>query len=180
MPYQTDRNLSDRYLSSIARIIKQYCVHVTIASDEEDWTHGTDLQVVVDYERIGVTVRRNTGGKYENEILFRASKSSGVKTELAKMLDGYPDAKFYGILGPEDRIDHWLLVDLRALRAAIQNNEDGAFKWGYKSNRDGQTSFAWFDISTFPQNVIIAQSESMTPTMERLRHKVLSMATALV
>ncbi len=70
---------------------------------------------------------------------------------------------FYGHAGPDGRtILNWLLIDLRAFRAAlIRHKTAGSFlHMGDKRNADG-TCFEWFDIRSFPKEppLVVAKGE---------------------
>lgn len=161
MSYADDRAWSDAYLPTVRAIVGPHLL--VPAPIERDIKEASDL-IVLRARDMTIAVRLRRPGyadQYPNQFTIRAHRSSGAKTELAKINEGWGDWFFYGHTSATDIVS-WLLIDLHWLRAAfirqasILHFPDNRVS-GIKHNGDG-TQFFWFDASRLPSNVIIASS----------------------
>ncbi|MGY8665701.1 hypothetical protein Q3C01_25535 [Bradyrhizobium sp. UFLA05-109] len=164
MPYETDRQTSDRFLPEVKRLISPYLLDAT--PDFIDQKQAADLMTVLGRDiRIGVRVRAfGYAERYPHQFTLRCQRDTGTETELSKIINGWGDWFFYGhAASPEGlEISPWWLIDLAAFRAAlIREARNGTeLRHGDGSNGDG-THFKWFDVRSFPPHppLLIASSE---------------------
>lgn len=135
MTYQTDRHWSDQFIPEIVNILEnnaKYLLKIRVSSEDKDKTEATDLQLKVDSGDIAVRVLREK--KYET-LTIRAYRSSGAKTELQKIKEGYCRWYFFGWC-KDDKLSEWIIIDLDKLRESGLLDE-------YKTimNKDGTTGF---------------------------------------
>lgn len=129
---------SDGYLPEVRRILLQnaaYLFNVEVASFALDVKQATDmLLTVTGRKHIAVRLRRST--YFQRDLTIRASRSSGVKTELDKIRSGYGDIYLYGWT-LDMQIQEWMLVDLHRLRKSGLLET----RWPFIGNTDHTTSF---------------------------------------
>lgn len=150
--YQDDRTWSDCYIPAIKSIVGP---HLLVQSpDEIDREQAADL-IVLTARGLTVACRVRRPGyaqQFGYEFTIRAARDNGIRTELAKIVDGWGDWLFYGHARDTDEpeIEHWMIVSLSSFRAHLMRrwNPGMALKCGNKSNRDG-TWFKWFDVRSF-------------------------------
>lgn len=128
---------------------------------EDDARHGTDLIVLtLEAKRIAVRLRHADQARYAGEFTLRSSRPSGVKTELAKVVEGWGDYLFYGFEDADDPfgLSRWLLGDLKVFRLWF-SEELGSQKrrWVVKDNADGSSSFHAFRVCDLPGEFVIAR-----------------------
>ncbi|MEM1156002.1 MAG: hypothetical protein AAGI44_17845 [Pseudomonadota bacterium] len=160
--YSVNRSWSDRFLPEIKRIVGAHLLRA--APDPNDWHEATDL-MMLDAKDIRIAARIRRPGyaeRYPNQITIRSHIPSGGRTELNKIVDGKGDWMFYGHANAwQTGIDRWWLIDLSAFRAALIRHSLGGpqIRYGTRKNTDG-TSFAWFDVGSFPADppLIVANS----------------------
>jgi hypothetical protein len=136
--YKRDRAWADTYDVQSKNIIKlmpvAHFMDIDQASVERDMKCATDLVLKVKSGDIAVRLRR-PGCKYR-QLTIRSSRTNGMKTELAKVKEGFAFRYFYGWLNENNIIDEWILVDLDKVRSAgLLDSRDET------PNRDGRTSF---------------------------------------
>lgn len=161
MSYLQNRQWSDHYIPEIKSIVGS---HLLVDSPlEVDRQQATDL-IVINAKNLAIACRVRRPGytdKYPYEFTIRSRTASGATTELQKITNGWGDWMFYGHAAPEPgiKINHWFLINLTSWRAHMIRRNCTAIKCGEKSNLDG-TSFAWFDLSSFPPEppIIVAAS----------------------
>jgi hypothetical protein len=163
--YRIDREWSDQFIPRIKTLVGPLLLQPS--SLQIDRTEAADLIILVAKDlRIAARVRRaGYAAQYPWQFTVRSFRESGEKTELSKIIDGWGDWFFYGHHwagrepdrnGPEIR--PWWLIDLHAFRAAlIRDRKELLIKTGTMENGDG-TSFRWFDIRSFPKNILIETS----------------------
>lgn len=164
MTWQADKRWSDRFLFEIKGILGQHLIGEP--PQEEDAERNTDLIVLrMEAVRIGCRVRRHEFlAKYPGEFTIRASRPSGNKTELAKIIEGWGNYFFYGFCDEaEEALAAWTLLDLNAFRlwhscrlVALGGNRPGSTR----RNRDGSSGFYVFRWADMPPGSIVASNES--------------------
>lgn len=140
---QRDLEFSDSHLDQIEEILRQCAsemLNVNQATIEQDLKKATDL-IVTTQGAVAVRVRRPNVRHRYRELTIRAFRTSGTKTELEKIKEGYADFYLYCWTDTNDRIADWILVDLNHLRATDLLYLEGHEKW----NRDHRTSFYWLE-----------------------------------
>lgn len=155
MSYETDRQWGDILIGEAVKLIAKRII--VPADAKRDMHEATDL-VVLHTADGGIAFRsRRSGyeGRFGNEFTIRYSKASGVKTEFAKIMDGYAKWMFYGHT-KEERFTRWMLLDLDVFRALLEDVDHDLFTIIH--NKDG-SSFAVFDIDDFHPDFVIDQSE---------------------
>jgi len=157
--WQSDKRWADRFMDEIKPVLGFYFIGP--ANEEEDQFRNTDLVVLkMNAIRIACRIRRNEFlQKYANEFTIRAGRPSGVKTELAKIIEGWGDYLFYGFANQsETSLDAWILGDLTAFRAwytrAIIHSK-GQVPGSFHVNPDKSSSFFAFDLDDMPENFIV-------------------------
>jgi len=161
MNYEDDREWSDKSISIIKQKVGPLLLNVS--SFKQDAIENTDLIVLcADKLKIACRVRRfGYALDYPNQITIRNHRTSGSKTELDKIKDGFGDWMFYGHATKDDLdIKPWWIIDLNTIRYYSHKPEfKGKIKFDFKNNPDGTTGFIWFDITSFPPEpkLIIAQ-----------------------
>ncbi len=159
MSYQSDRTWTDQFTPAVMQKVGPWLLDV--ASLEVDQKQATDLVLKNDQMSIAVRIRRHGyAERFPGEITVRASRDSGAKTELAKILAGHANRVFYGHQLSPDSIElgDWTFGDLDVFRACHLDGEPKPelnIRWGKKSNWDG-THFNWYDVSTLPPEFLIA------------------------
>lgn len=161
--WKGDKRWSDRFLPQIKGILGQHLIGEPAA--EEDAERNTDLIVLrMEAVRIACRVRRAAYlPRYGCEFTIRAGRPSGVKTELAKVIEGWGDYLFYGFADEaEARLSQWALADLRVFRLAYMRRlagmDAGQVPGMAKANGDGSSSFAVFRWDEFPPGFVIGAS----------------------
>ena len=162
MSYANDREWSDQYLPRVREIVGPLLL--VPAPLERDLTEATDLIVMRARDMtIGVRLRRpGYAGRYPGQFTIRSHRSTGAKTGLKKIVDGWGDWLFYGHANTGGGVPEWVLVDLHALRATfirrptlLHSPDDLAS--GTRGNGDG-TFFMWFQSSLLPKDALVACS----------------------
>jgi hypothetical protein len=157
--WEDDKAWSDRFIPAVGQIIgPRLLVPAPLVLDIRE---ATDLIVLQARDlRIAVRLRRaHYADRYPNQVTIRSSRSSGVKTELAKIYEGWVDWMFYGYAHEiSGRVYPWYLINLRLFIAAIVNNPSLKNTMKEMTNRDG-TRFVAVMLDAFPQNILIAKSD---------------------
>jgi hypothetical protein len=163
------RKWSDRFLPQIQEIVGRFTIGV--ASYDSDVREATDI--VAHSKKIAVRVRQfGFFNKYPEQFTLRAQLDTGTVTELQKIIHGHADWAFYGHADKQEmQVEHWMVLDLHVFRSTLLSdilNKSFKIRWGGKSNGDG-TYFKWFDVRTFPPNLIIGCSVPLPPiTIEQV------------
>ncbi len=172
MSYSTDRGWSDLMCDHIRQIVGPHLLRPTpfvldtkFAADFYVFT-AKDMTIAARVRRPGYADR------YPFEFTLRSCRDNGVKTELAKIIDGWGDWLFYGHATSDDRICGWWLIDLASFRAGIIRHVRGEHKIRFtkKSNGDG-THFIAYDVRTFAPEppLLIARSENFASAFAEIR-----------
>jgi hypothetical protein len=160
--FRRDYRWQREYLPAVKCILGLYLF--AEASWEEDAHHATDLMALkAEPVRVGARVRRYEEAfkpGYSDQFTIRCSRPNGVKTELAKILEGWGDYFFYGFAG-YDRglLCGWMLGDLNVFRHWWQE-EYRAFgipPGERKSNRDESSDFYVYEIAALPRDFLVAR-----------------------
>ncbi len=159
--WQDDKRWSDRFIPQIREIVARHLI--LEAPIEEDQQRNTDLIVLRSSAvRIACRVRRAAyADRYGDEFTIRTRRLYGSKTELAKILEGWGDALFYGFAG-DTSICRWLLGDMNVFRtwysAELQRLPEGCPAGHEQFNRDHSSAFMAFPIHWLPPEFVIARS----------------------
>jgi hypothetical protein len=157
MSYASDRQWADRYIEAAQKILR-FAIpsHLLfpVAPDDLDRQKVTDLIIFsVGGTSIGFRVRRpGYAVQYPHQFTLRLARFNGMETEFSKMLAGMCRLYLYAHAseGAEGVIDQWMLLDVDELRTALAARRDYLIQhrgtaWGETINRDGATSFIWFN-----------------------------------
>ena len=159
MPFDDDYGWQQRLIPHMKQILAQYLI--VEAPFEEDARHNTDL-IVLGLGAVRVACRVRTfdyAKRYPNDFTIRASRPSGVKTELAKIIEGWGDYIFYGFASPsKDNIVAWTLGDLKVFRLWY-NRElyQGRHPGEAGRNSDGSSNFIAFNVNALPGDFVVAR-----------------------
>jgi len=156
--WENGKRWSDRFLPEIKRILGEHLI--SEPPIEEDAVRNTDLTVLkLDAVRIACRVRSNSYlAGYADEFTIRAGRPSGVKSELAKIIEGWGNYFFYGFSDPlGERLSQWILCDLNAFRLwynqyLMRNKGEPPGKNQF--NGDGSSWFVAFKYSDIPGFVL--------------------------
>lgn len=163
MSWQDDKKWSDQFMPDIKAVLGQNLLGD--ASREDDAKHATDLVVLhMKDVRIAVRMRRRRYSEnqhYVGQFTIRTERSSGVKTELAKVIEGWGDYYFYGFEGLQDgRLGVWHLIDLKEFRLGfmrlLAKSERGEFPGERIENADGESSGRGFSYDLFSPDLVVA------------------------
>jgi hypothetical protein len=163
--YAKDRAFSDRYIPAIKQIVGPHLLQE--APLEVDQREATDL-IVMRARAVTIAARVRRPGyaeAYPFEFTIRAARASGVTTELEKIRRHWGEMLFYGHAAEQLTFSLWWLIDLNEFRYALQDNEcRRCLRSGERLNKDGVTSFRWFDLRSFPPHrvsILIASSRPL-------------------
>jgi hypothetical protein len=158
--WQKDKAASDIYLPTIKAILGQ--VLIGEPPIEEDQDRNTDL-IVLRMQAIRIACRVRTHeylGKYSDEFTIRATRPSGRKTELAKIVEGWGDYIFYGFAAPNGTgLAKWAIGDLNVFRlwfSRYMANNNGTIPGRPYNNGDGSSGFRVFKWGDIPYAFNIA------------------------
>lgn len=164
--WQTDKARSDIYLPTIKAIVGQ--IIIGEPPIEEDQERNTDLIVLrMAAVRIACRVRTHEYlGKYAGDFTIRASRPSGFKTELTKIIEGWGDYIFYGFAeqnGPG--LAKWGIGDLKVFRLWFSRyiaSHQGSVPGRLIPNHDNSSDFRVFQWGDLPHDFIIAHGLGAT------------------
>jgi hypothetical protein len=159
--WQADKRRADLCIPQMQGIVGQHLA-VRVAPTEDDAKRNTDLIVLaVDDRQLRVACRvrdyRRYYSKYGHQFTIRASRDSGVKVELAKVLDGWGDYLLYGFADWSSafavpRFVSWTLADLNVFRSHYVLGMGEPVR-----NPDGTAGRA-FNWTDFPGGLVVATS----------------------
>lgn len=163
--YGNDRAWSDQFIPAIKQVVGPLLL--AEAPIDVDRTQATDL-IVMNARNVMIAARVRRPGfadRYPNEFTIRHSRANGVQTELNKIQRGFGDWMVYAHADNGVGLARWMVIDLAAFRYhfALEGWTGGrTVRWGVRSNHDGATAFAWFDVTSFPADppILIGQSHS--------------------
>lgn len=162
MSFAKDFDWQRALIPRIKQILANYLI--CEAPFEEDAKRNTDLIVLkLDTVRVACRLRRfKYAARYGDQFTLRASRPSGVETELQKVLRGWGDYVFYGF-ATEDESDvaAWMLGDLdefrlwhnRALALLPPNRMPGE----EVRNPDGSSTGRAYRINALPEAFLVAR-----------------------
>ena len=160
--YQVDRVWSDAHIEQVKKLIGPYLLEVS--PFKVDTEQASDL-VVLQNKSIKVACRLRRppfAEKYGGQFTIRFHRTNRIKTEFAKIIDGWADWLFYGHVNDEGCIHAWWLLSLDIFRATLIRDPD-SIRCEHKRNRDGTTEFMAYDIASFPSGLVIASSTGNGP-----------------
>lgn len=170
MSYVSDRKWSDQYLQAIRYIVGPKLL--VPSPMEVDMKEAADLIVLRARDMtVACRVRRpGYADRYPWQFTIRGHRDNGMRTELAKISEGWGDWMFYGHAAEDPgAIERWFLIDLHVWRADIQRDAWRAAK--RKPQRHSQslqlipngdgTHFAAFDVRRFPPELVVASSHDV-------------------
>ena len=153
--WELDKRWSDKFLPEIKQLLGLHLIGEP--PQEEDAERNTDLIVLkMEPLRIACRIRRNSyyqNLNYRNEITIREGRPSGVKTELAKIIEGWGDYFFYGFSCPlEKNLVLWRLCDLKIFRLWFMQQlaKNKTIPGMSRQNKDGSSSLRVFNVETIP------------------------------
>ncbi len=166
--WQNDKAWSDRFLQEIKMILGLHLIGEP--EPEEDKERNTDLVVLkMETQRIGCRIRRHTyyaNNSYRQQFTIRADRPSGMKTELAKIVEGWGDYFFYGFSDAyEKKLIRWTLADFNVFRLWFNTmiaRNNGRIPGELISNGDGSSHFRAFRWSDLPSDFVVANWEQKT------------------
>lgn len=154
------KSWTDPLLPRVKQIIANYLI--TEAPFAEDARHNTDLIVLtLEAKRIAVRLRHAQYlGRYGDQFTLRASRPSGIETELSKVISGWGDYLFYGFEHPDDPfgLAAWLLGDLNVFR--LWHSRELAQRrqpWMAQQNGDGSSGFHAYRITDLPPEFVVGR-----------------------
>lgn len=162
--WQEDKRWSDRFLPEVKRILGE-CL-IGEAPQEDDRERNTDLIVLhMDAIRIACRLRRHQYlVNYPDQITVRSKRPTGVKSELAKIIEGWGDYMFYGFANEtETGLAAWVLIDLSTFRLWLGTElcrRRGQLPGSEQANADGSSKFRAFRLCELPPEAIVARQEA--------------------
>lgn len=154
-PWRSDNVYARRFLPEMKRLVGQYLV--IEAPFEEDAHRATDLLVLrLRPYRIACRVRRpQYAGRYGDQFTLRAGRPGAVKTELAKILEGWGDYLLYGFADESEQVlGRWLLGDLGVFRHWYRPGEGDR-----RDNVDHSSWLLGFRVADLPAAFLVASSD---------------------
>lgn len=161
--WKVDKKWSDQFIPEMKAILGYYLVGE--AAQDEDAERNTDLMVYkMETARIGCRVRtREYMERYGDEFTIRSGRPSGVKTELAKIIEGWGDYFFYGFASvTPGHLEKWFLGDMKVFRLWFMREMarcGGSIPGMAQHNRDGSSKFVAFTISDLPKEFVVGSSD---------------------
>lgn len=146
--FHRDFSWQDGYMPEVQRILLLNAVYlftVSAATWQQDVKQATDMTITLGGKPKAVGVRLRRADYGYRDLTIRATRYSGAKTELEKILSGLGDAYLYGWTTGLT-ISEWMLIDLNRLRSS------GLLYYTKpRYNADGQTSFIAIPYPTLRQ-----------------------------
>ena len=156
MSWKIDKRWSDKFIPNIKPILGTH--FIAEPPIEEDRDRNTDLIVLnMDSIRFGCRIRKYKDyAIYGHQFTIRASRPSGVKTEIHKIAEGWGDYFFYGFSNKEETdLEDWFIGDLKIFRRFLHERLKVGFKdWNVKYNPDNSSKFLVFDKKDLPEEFI--------------------------
>lgn len=164
-PWVIDKEWSDGLLPEIKRILGE---HLLMAAPRvEDVERATDLMAITltlpEGLRVACRIRRGDqlrrDTSWGEEFTLRSGRPNGVKTELAKILEGWGSHLFYAFADGE--ILSWLLADLKVFRLWFYRHlatHGGAMPGKEIANRDHSSTFLAIPIEDLPPEFVLARA----------------------
>lgn len=167
--YRNDRDWSDALIPQMTAILTPwmpYLAEIVIAPADQDNKEATDFIISLKGSTIAARIRR-PDCKFR-DLTIRSRRDNGMKTELAKIREGYASRYFYAWTDSNFTIIAWMLLDIDKARVA------GLFdrRWPEIRNRDRETglpdgtSFISIPVSALYQvKCVIASHKVRTPAL---------------
>ena len=160
--YKADRKFGDSYWREVKAALGLALVRVS--TPDEDRLAATDL--VVSGGTVAVRIRRAKWYTVDHyaEFTLRASKASGRRTELSKIMAGHGDYLFYGFATPDGKhLAAWRIGDLAVFRKWYANRTSSACQfYTARNSGDGFCVFRWADIPGFEKLAHVRQTPRKT------------------
>lgn len=156
--WETDKLWADKAF----RYVRSICgrLFVADASIKEDQEENTDLRILtINPIRIACRIRRGSYfPRYAHQFTLRDYRPTGMKTELAKIVDGFGDYFFYGFAKDNGELLDWKIGDLEIFRFWYQGEIELASRipGQKKTNGDGSSEFKVFEWTRLPEPFIVA------------------------
>ena len=163
--WQQSKRWSDRFLPEIKRTLGEFLICESAA--EEDAERNTDLMVLtLGAVRVGCRVRQWPYlEKYSREFTIRSGRPSGVKTELAKIIEGWGDYLFYGFANEEgNALAQWFIGDLNVFRlwhSTRLAKSGGCLPGAQMPNSDGSSHFVAYQVADLPDYFVVAKASRL-------------------
>jgi hypothetical protein len=166
-PYTIDRSWADTYTPAIEKIVRSVAhriISFKIAPEQEDAKHAADYIITVETGTIACRIRRENNylKNHPKDFTIRTWRRNGLKTELAKIKEGFGRWYIYAWTKDAKQIESAILVDLNRLRQSkILNKIDVDF-WDktpeyirsklengidHRKNPDDKTGFVGIPLS---------------------------------
>lgn len=157
--YEEQRAWAEQFMPEVKRIVGPLLLES--APFEIDVKEATDLIVMRAKDlRIGVRMRQEWVASHPEfmwQFTMRSRNGAGL-TELQKVTNGFGDWLFYGFGNESDlSIPRWYVIDLSAWRAQMIRNK-AVVRRGEVPNKGDNTWFAWYDVRTFTETVVLFSS----------------------
>jgi hypothetical protein len=160
---ERDFDYQRRFIPAMKRIIAEHLL--VEAPAEEDALRNSDLIVLglPNQLRVACRVRKYEYlARYGDEFTLRASRGSGVQTELQKVLNGWGTHLLYGFAAPDESAElvQWVLGDLDVFRGwywdecLARDFEPPGIR---RLNQDGSSTFLAFRIGELPPEFVVAR-----------------------
>lgn len=157
--FESDKQWSDQFIPQLKQIVGPLLLDV--APIDVDRNENTDLMVMTARAmRIACRVRRiepNTKPEYMRQFTLRSHRTSGVKTEVEKVMEGFGDWMVYAWSQSGGWLDPWVVIDLTEFRR-LRSDVRWLPACGEHYNSDG-TGFYWYDWTRTPSLVIAASAK---------------------
>ena len=153
MGYKQNRTWSDNLLPKVKIILSDFVIKESTYF--EDTKQVTDLKT--NSSTFGVRIRTyEYFERYPDDFTVR-------KTELPKIMEGYPDFYFYGFLNREQSdFIRYFIGDMFIFRRWYFDNDIDRLQLTCLKNRDGSHPFYVFNIKNFPKNFIVKTNINST------------------
>jgi hypothetical protein len=159
---RTDFDWQRRFVPEIKRILGENLI--SEAPPEEDMHRNTDFIVLrLDAVRVACRIRRYKHLRwYGGQFTIRASRPSGIETELQKVIRGWGDYIFYGFAdSTECHLVQWILGDLSEFRLWHARKSAllprGGIPGELINNKDGSSTGRAYNVAELPRSFIRAQ-----------------------
>jgi hypothetical protein len=154
--YSTDREWSDQYIPEVKRLVGPHLLEPSpFVLDAE---RATDL-IVLSARNLDIACRIRRPGylpKFAGQFTIRSARDNGLKTELAKIIDGWGDWMFYAHAREGTLMfAGWWLLDLAVFRATCIRAPT-AIRFTKQLNGDG-THFYAYRVDSFPPEFVVAK-----------------------
>lgn len=160
--WESSKGWSDRFVGDIGAICGRYMVGPSRVEDDRHF--NTDMRVLVLRDvRIACRIRDHKYvDRYGGEFTIRAGRpTSGNKTELAKIVEGWGDYLFYGFADQAGAsLCAWFLGDLSVFRGHLGHHmatNAGALPGSRQANCDGSSWFMSFQLADMPPGFVVAR-----------------------